>query len=74
MVFSSSVFFIDMDISPNSLVALRPGYMFLIPQKKHPDKLIQDYLHSTGEFSPYADMGFERHRKWMREHKARQCA
>ena len=36
------------------------GIPFYIPPKKHPDRLIQDYLHSSGEFSAQASIAFER--------------
>lgn len=49
-----------MDISPNALCIIKPKYIYYIPPKKHPDRLIEDWLYNKGEFSVWADIYFER--------------
>lgn len=48
-----------MDISPNTVWAIGAKHVYVIPPKKHPDKLTSDWLWLKGEFSFYADRAFE---------------
>lgn len=61
-----------MDIAPDAICRISPNCLFYIPKKKHPDKLMEDWLHQTGEFSLSIELAFEKHLRWAKEHKKRQ--
>ena len=58
-----------MDISPHTRCRLYQGAVFLLPPRKHPDRLILDWLYCTGEFSIWAELARERHLKWLLKDK-----
>lgn len=49
----------------------RKGYMFYLPRRIHPDKLLLDWLHQAGEFSLSVQLSFEKRLKYNYDFKHR---